>query len=315
MPGVLILCGATCTGKSALALALAERYDAEIVGADSRQIYRGMTIGTAAPSAADRARVPHHLVAFVEPHERYNAARFARDAFAALDAIHARGKRAIVVGGTGFYIRALAGDVALASAADAGLRARLSREARAHPVATLHDWLATLDPARAAVLAPTDAYRIVRALEIALAGRAPNAVASSAAEGPQPSLRARGIPFVKVVLDVPAPLLDERIERRTEAMLAAGIVAEAERIGAGAVAADAVGYPQIFAYLAGFATASELRGALARATRRYAKRQRTWFRSEPGVRWTEAAGVEAIARDVLGWSLAQDALRSDRTRS
>ncbi len=300
MGGVLILAGPTCSGKSELAVALAERFDGEIVGADSRQIYRGMAIGTAAPSADQRARVPHHLVEFLDPHERYNAARYTRDALAAIRAIRARGKRAIVVGGTGFYVRALAGDVALAAAYDAQLRARLAREARVHPAAVLHDWLAALDAPRAAALAPTDAYRIVRALEIALAGR-DGAETGGGVATAQPSLREADIAFVKVVLDVPAPLVDERIAARVDAMLAGGLVEEAARIGAGAVAADAVGYPQVYAYLAGFASAAALRDSLARATRRYAKRQRTWFRSEPGVRWSTPGGVAGIAHAALGW--------------
>jgi len=152
--GVLILSGATASGKSALALRLAERFDAEIVGADSRQIYRGMPVGTAAPSDADRARVPHHLVGFLDPRERYSAARFVAEALAAIDDIRARGRRAIVVGGTGFYLRALAGDVALSPAYDASLRERLAREARVHPPDVLAEWLRALAPARAAAIAP-----------------------------------------------------------------------------------------------------------------------------------------------------------------
>jgi len=310
MSGVLLLGGSTASGKSALAVALAQRFDGEIVGADSRQIYRGMTIGTAAPTVSERARVPHHLVEFLDPSERYNAARFAADALAAIAGIHARGKRAIVAGGTGFYLRALSGDVELTAARDSAVRARLVREVRLHPIETLHAWLAALEPGRAPMLAPTDAYRIVRALEIALArrdGATPQNV-------PQPSLRGAGLPFVKVVLEVPPGDLEGRIERRVDAMLAAGLVAEAERIGPTAVAADAVGYPQVFAYRAGFATEAELRAALTRATRRYAKRQRTWFRSEKHVLRAVPGEVATIVRDVLGWSLAQDAPRSDRTR-
>ena len=291
-----MLGGPTCAGKTALALDLAEHFDAENVGADSRQIYRGMPIGTAAPTDAERARVPHHLVAFLDPAERYNAARFARDATAAIAEIRARGKRAIVVGGTGFYLRALAGDVELAAAHDEALRARLAREARTHPPEVLHAWLASLDPRRAHVLAPTDAYRVVRALEIALAG--PGAAERGAAV---PTLRTLELGAYKLVLDVPTAELDARIEARTDAMLAAGIIEEAERVGADAVAADAVGYPQVFAHLAGFASRAELRAALARATRRYAKRQRTWFRTEPGVTWSAPSDALGRVRADLGW--------------
>jgi tRNA dimethylallyltransferase len=295
--GVLILAGATASGKTDLALALAERFNAEIVGADSRQIYRGMPIGTAAPTDAQRARVPHHLVAFLDPHERYSAARFVLDARRAIDDIAARGRRAIVVGGTGFYLRALAGDVVLDAAYDPGVRNRLAAEARAHSPAFLAEWLAVLAPERAAAIAPNDPYRIARALEIALAGRD-----APIAREPLPTLRAAGIPFVKLVLESEPDVLLERIERRVDAMLAAGLLEEAERVGGDVVAADAVGYREALAFLAGWSTAAELRTQLIRSTRRYAKRQATWFRSEPGVLRVTAAAAEAAARERLGWA-------------
>jgi tRNA dimethylallyltransferase len=285
---VVVLTGPTCTGKSALALQLALRHDAEIVGADSRQIYRGMEIGTAAPSAADRAAVRHHLVGFLDPYERYSAARYVDDALAAIAEIHARGKRALVVGGTGFYIRALTGDVALSDTHDDVLRERLAREFATHPLDFLYEWLGLLAPARAAAIDPGDAYRLTRALEIALAP-APTAVA------PRANLRTRGIASLKLVLDVSEDERDARIAARTDTMLARGFIDEAERVGADAVAADAVGYPEAFAYLAGRATQAELRALLMRATRRYAKRQRTWFRSEPNITYVASLGVDPIA--------------------
>jgi tRNA dimethylallyltransferase len=291
---VFVLAGPTCSGKTALALELAERYDAEIVGADSRQIYRGMPIGTAAPTPLERARVRHHVVEFLDPVERYSAARFVSDATVALSDIHSRGKRAIVAGGTGFYIRALAGDVALSASYDAGLRDRLAREARLHPPAVLHEWLQSRDPARAAALSPGDGYRVVRALEIALA-QSPSANDRPA----PPSPRARGFVFAKVVLEIEDAVLDARIAARVDAMLAEGLLEEAERIGPAAVAADAVGYPQALAYLSGRSTFVELRASLVRATRRYAKRQRTWFRSEPDVTWAEAPAVRSLAARVF----------------
>ena len=290
-PGVLIVTGATAAGKTALALALAERFGAEIVGADSRQIYRGMPIGTAAPGAADLARVPHHLVGFLDPHERYSAARFAADALAAIGAIHARGRRAIVAGGTGFYLRSLTGDVALSAAYDPAVRNRLAHEARVHPHDVLHAWLAALAPARAAAIAPNDPYRVARALEIALAER------SGAARDDVPQrdgLQQRGIAFVKVQVTLPAEELDRRIAARVDAMLAAGLLDEAERVGSEAVAADAVGYREALAYLDGRSTRAELRAHLIRNTRRYAKRQATWFRGERDLVAVE--GAEAFAR-------------------
>lgn len=304
-PGVLILSGQTASGKSALALELAERFGAEIVGADSRQIYRGMPIGTAAPGDAELARVPHHLVGFLDPRERYSAARFVADALAVIDDIHARGRRAIVVGGTGFYVRALAGDVELSPAYDTSLRERLAREARVHSADFMADWLRTLAPARAAAIEPNDPYRVARALEIALAEHAAahevavdartGGVRDASPDGDHPdgdhrraagnadNLRTRGIPFRKLYLEIAPGELESRITARVDAMLARGLLEEAERVGAEAVAADAVGYREALAYLAGWSTREELRAQLVRNTRRYAKRQATWFRTEPGL--------------------------------
>jgi tRNA dimethylallyltransferase len=294
--GVLILAGATASGKSELAIALAREFDAEIVGADSRQVYRGMPVGTAAPAPEHLAAVPHHLIGFLDPRERYSAARFAADALAAIRSIHARGKRAIVVGGTGFYVRALTGGVALAPQYDAALRARLAREARLHPPEVLHAWLAVRDPARAAALHPGDTYRVLRALEVALAQQAP------ARDRSLPTLASDGLAVQTVFLDVPLPELDARIARRTAAMLANGLIEEAESIGGDAVAASAVGYPQALAFLRGWCTRDELHASLERATRRYARRQRAWFRGERGVLWLGAGDVAAAVREKLGWS-------------
>ncbi len=311
--GVLVLGGPTASGKTELAIALARRYGAEIVGADSRQIYRDMPIGTAAPSAGQRACVVHHLVGFLDPDVRYSAAEFAGDAIAAIVDIHDRGKRAIVVGGTGFYLRALCGDVTLAAEPDPGLRARVRNEARVHPVDVLHDWLASRDPRRAAAISPRDPYRVVRALEIALSDALPEkarGLASPLVTGSPrtaallpATLRAANIPFVKVALRVEMTGLEPRIARRTEAMLAGGLLDEAERIGTGAIAADAVGYREAQAYLRGWLTDGELRTMLTRNTRRYAKRQMTWFRGEPDITWIDPhdnAALEAVAK-ALGW--------------
>ena len=294
--GVFILAGATASGKTRAAIALARRFDAEIVGADSRQIYRGMPIGTAAPTAEERAAVPHHMVEFLEPDARYSAARYAADAMRAIRDIHGRGRRVVVVGGTGFYIRALAGDVRLAPQQDDVLRARLAREAQLHPAEFLHEWLRLLDPVRAAALDSNDRYRVLRALEIALT---PEPAALDVAHT---SLAAESINYAKVFLDVDLGTIDARIGARTDAMLAEGLIDEAERIGGGAVAASAVGYPQALAYLAGRSTWSELRDTLARATRRYARRQRAWFRAEPQTHWVAPGDLERAARELLGWS-------------
>jgi tRNA dimethylallyltransferase len=300
--GVLLLGGPTAAGKSQVALALAQRFGAEIIGADSRQIYAGMPIGTAAPPREMRERVPHHLVEILPPHERYSAARFAADALAVIEGLQCRNVRVIVAGGTGFYIRSLSGDVVLSGAFDPELRTRLAREASIHPVTVLHEWLATRDPRRAAAIEPGDSYRVTRALEVAMAGPAREAP-------PARSLREQDIPFLKVWLDVPADVLNERIERRVDSMLRDGFIEEARRVGPSAVAADAVGYPQAIAYLDGLLSERELRAALVRATRRYAKRQRTWFRAEPQAIAVDASDqqsaadqVAALARERLRWA-------------
>lgn len=306
-PGVLIIAGQTAVGKSAVALALAEQFGAELVGADSRQVYRRMPIGTAAPDEMARARAAHHLVDFLEPRERYSAARFVRDAIHAITEITARQKCAIVVGGTGFYIRALCGDVGLCGAFDGELRDRLAREVRLHPRAVLHEWLSAIDSQAAERLEPGDVYRVTRALEIALSER--SATVGSAErphEAALPTLRARGIPFIKVLLTADPEQLSRNIEERVDRMLAAGFVAEAEQIGPDVPAAGAVGYPQAIAYARGRLSHAELRRLLIRQTRRYAKRQATWFRSEPGLETVEAdtalVRLTALAREKLGWT-------------
>jgi tRNA dimethylallyltransferase len=300
-PSVLIIVGSTASGKTELAIDLARAFDAEIVGADSRQIYHGMPVGTAAPSAQQLATVPHHLIGFLEPAQRYSAAQYAIDASRAIAGIHRRGKRAIVAGGTGFYVRALTGNVALAPRYDETLRTRLAREAMAHPPEFLHGWLAQRDRARAAALHPTDTYRVLRALEIAL-GMPTNA----SRETPLPTLTSQGIQSMLVFLDVPWNVIDQRIVSRTDAMLRAGLVAEAERVGASAVAANAVGYPQALAYLRGWSTEAELRLSLQRATRRYARRQRAWFRGEAGTLWLAPDAVATMVREKLGWSAKRE---------
>jgi tRNA dimethylallyltransferase len=289
---VLVLAGATASGKTELALELAQRFDAEIVGADSRQIYRDMPIGTAAPTPEAMAAIAHHCVGVHDPYERYSAGRFEHDALAAIADIQRRGKRAIVTGGTGFYVRALTGGVTLARAYDADLRARLVREAAVHEPAFLHQWLSLLDPRRAAALSENDTYRVLRALEVRLAGPPTTTLPPEVANRPA---------FVKIVLDVPVSELDARIASRTLAMLETGLIEEAERIGPDAVAASAVGYPQALAYLRGWGTHAELYASLLRATKRYARRQLAWFRHEPDVLWVDPGRVAGIVREKLCW--------------
>ena len=297
--GVLVLAGATASGKTELAVELARRFDAEIVGADSRQIYRGMEIGTATPSREQLAAVPHHVVDFLDPYERYSAAHYVDDAMAAIAQIRQRGRRVIVAGGTGFYIRALLGRVELAPQYDEALRHRLAHEARLHPPEFLHAWLSAHDSRRAEALDPADTYRVLRALEVALSCHPERSEAKSKGRR---NLATEGINSLLVFLDVPLDVLDERIAARADRMLERGFVDEAERMGAGALAGDAVGYPQALAFVRGWSSERELRALLVRATRRYARRQRAWFRGERETLWLRPDAVEHAVRENLGWS-------------
>jgi tRNA dimethylallyltransferase len=173
-----------------------------------------------------------------------------------------------------------------------------------HPPEVLHAWLAARDPQRAAAVEPGDRYRVARALEIALASRAPSAAREREPE--RTSLRDEGLPYLKIALDVAQSEIDARISARVATMLDAGLVEEAERIGTRAVAADAVGYPQAFAYLAGWSTHAELAASLARATRRYARRQFTWFRREPDIVWSAPRDVSAAVCETLGWRMRSE---------
>ena len=191
--------------------------------------------------------------------------------------IHGRGKRVVIVGGTGFYIRSLCGEMRLGEGFDAQLRTRMQREQALHDPVWLYEWLCIRDPRRAAMLDARDAYRVVRALEQSLS--AP--IAADAATESLPTLPTLGFERQKFWLRQPADILESRIAQRTTRMLDAGLLAEAERIGVGAVAASAVGYEHVFGYLAGQSTGPELVAAISRGTRQYAKRQRTWLRREP----------------------------------
>jgi len=289
----VLLLGPTACGKSAYAMALAERLGAEIVSVDSAQVYRGMDIGTAKPDAAQRARVPHHLLDLRDPAEAYSAAEFAVDARRAIDAIRARGRVALLVGGTMLYAKALREGLAQLPSADPALRAALDAEAGELGWPAMHARLAQVDPETAARLAPNDAQRIQRALEIhALTGRPmaqllasqrADAVAGGSA-GSEGGTETTALPVLALVPQDRAAL-HRRIELRFDQMLAAGFLDEVRALVArGDLHPDlpsqrSVGYRQAWAYLAGTTDAKAFREAAIAATRRLAKRQLTWLRS------------------------------------
>jgi tRNA dimethylallyltransferase len=293
IPTVLLM-GPTAAGKSAVALALAARFDGEIVSADSAQVYRGMDIGTAKPDAAIRAKVPHHLLDLIDPTEAYSAARFCADAAASIAGIRARGRIPIVAGGTMLYFKALREGLSALPVADPVIRAELDVRAAHIGWPAMHAELARVDPASAARLAPTDSQRIQRALEVhALTGRPLSALqgARDAQCGIAPTIAVALAPADRAQLHA-------AIERRFDAMLEHGLIDEVRGLrDRYAVHADmpsmrAVGYRQTYDYLDGRIDKASLRERGIAATRQLAKRQLTWLRGM-GV-----APTECFARDV-----------------
>jgi tRNA dimethylallyltransferase len=272
---------------------------AEIVAADSRQLYRGLDVGTGKPDAAARARVPHHMLDLLEPSEVANAARYARAARAAIAAIRARGRAAIVVGGSGLYVRALLSGLFAGPGRDAPFRERLRARAERVGWPALHAELAARDPATAARVHPNDAVRVTRALEIIEGTGMPASEARRRGAGPPIGVKARAF-----AIEWPREALDERIARRFDAMLAAGLVEEVRGLLARGVAPDAPalrapGYAEIVRHVRGDISLEEATALAVRATRRYAKRQMTWFRKVPDLAWTRAEDDAARVADAI----------------
>lgn len=307
-PGrVGFLVGTTAAGKSAVALALAEGAGAEIVSLDSMQVYRGMDIGTAKPSAQERARVPHHMLDLVAPNESYDVQRYLADVVPVLASLAARGTRALVVGGTAFYLKALVSGLFEGPPVDRALRAAIEARARERGNAALHAALAGIDPRAAARIHVNDTKRLVRALEVfEQTGRT-----LSDWQTQWPTGSALAVEALRcIALDVATAELDERIRARTRAMLDAGWPAEAARIraetGFGPTAVQALGYADALALHDGAIARDECAARIALATRQFARRQRTWYRKLSGARWFEApreqGGVPVGEMlDALGW--------------
>jgi tRNA dimethylallyltransferase len=298
-PRIVCLAGPTASGKTELALWLAERIDAEIVSADSRQIYRFLDVGTAKPSAEERARVAHHGLDLVDPGELFDAARYRTSALAAIADIHARGRAVLVVGGTGLYLRALVRGLCPAPPRVPALRSVLDRSRAARGGPALHAGLTTVDPEAAARIDPHDGVRVVRALEVALASGVP-------LSRWQAAHRFAEQPFEAMLIGLARPVeeLAARIEARARAMIAAGFLDEVRALAARGFAADApgltaVGYRELRAHLEGRGGLADALAATVQATCRFAKRQRTWFRREPGLVWRHPEHDRlALAREV-----------------
>ena len=311
-PPAIALMGPTASGKTALALDWAERLGGEIVSVDSALVYRGLDIGAAKPDAAERARVPHHLLDLRDPWQTYSAAEFARDARAAVDDIVSRGRLPILAGGTGLYFHALLHGLSPMPQADAQVRAAIAGEARARGWPALHAELARHDPAAAAKIKPTDPQRIQRALEVLRLSGRPISEWQRAA----PDVRPLPVKLLKLVLAPAArETLHARIAARFDAMLAAGFLDEMRQLRAlpalrahpaplDLPALRAVGYRQAWEHLDGATDAMRFRERAISATRQLAKRQLTWLRGERDARWfdpaTDAAALDTALAMFLG---------------
>jgi tRNA dimethylallyltransferase len=298
-PRILAVVGPTASGKTALAIELAERFGTEIVSADSMQVYRGMAIGTAAPTAAEQARVRHHLTGFLDPREHYSAGVFMEAARAVVSKLHSRGKPAVVAGGSGLYVRALIDGLFEGPARDPALRARLEAEAGEKGVAALYVRLREVDPEYAAVILPGDLRRIVRALEVfEITGESLSAQHRRHREGLAPWSA------VQVAIDLPRAELYARIDARAEAMITAGFADEVRQlIDAGYLdrlqSLRTLGYREFAEHLLGERTFESALEGMQRNTRRFARRQLSWFRADPRVHWLTPQDTTAMADRAL----------------
>jgi tRNA dimethylallyltransferase len=285
---VIAIVGPTAAGKSGLSLALAESLGGEVINADSMQLYRGMDIGTAKLSPQERQGVPHHLLDIWDVTEAANVADYQRLARAEIDRLHAAGRVPVLVGGSGLYVRA-ALDVMEFPGTDPEVRARLEAELDMRGPGALHARLAAVDPEAARAILPSNGRRIVRALEVVeITGRPFTANLPS---------HESVYDTVQIGVDVPRPELDERIALRVDRMWEAGLVAEVRALEAvglreGRTASRALGYQQVLAALGDDCTEQEARAETVRATKRFARRQDSWFRRDQRVHWLSSRGPE-----------------------
>lgn len=295
---LLAIVGPTAAGKSAAAIDVALRLGAEIISVDSMLLYRGMDIGTAKPTPADRARVPHHCIDIADPREDLSVSTFQASARAAVAGIRDRGRVPLLVGGSGLHFRAVVDDLDFPGT-DPAVRARLEDEARDVGPEALHERLTRVDPAAAAVIAPANVRRTVRALEVAVVTGRP----FSSYQGEWSRFASDGLRVVGVEVD--RAVLASRIERRVRDMVAAGFVDEVRDLLADGrlssrTAAQAIGYAEVSRHLAGACTLEEAIGLTVKRTRALARRQYVWFRRDPRIRWLRADdGAGTVVDDML----------------
>jgi tRNA dimethylallyltransferase len=297
-PSLVTIVGPTCVGKTGTAITLAEPLGAEIISADAMQVYSHMDIGTAKPTKEERARVQHHLIDVVEPDEPFSAARFKTVAEAVIRHLHQKGCPVLVIGGTGLYIKALTRGLFEAREKNKASRKRLQAEAETIGLGALHERLQRVDPAAAASIHPNDTYRIIRALEIF------EVTGKSLSE----HHRAHGFsdcPYrvLKLGLFMDRETLYDRINRRVEQMLSLGLLEEVKGLldrgyGPHLKSMRSIGYRHMADYLRGDVTWDETVRLFKRDTRRYAKRQLTWFRADPDIEWFKPDQINVMQRRI-----------------
>jgi tRNA dimethylallyltransferase len=300
-PPLLALVGPTAAGKTGAGIAVAEVLGAEIVSVDSMLVYRGMEVGTAKPTAAQRARVPHHLLDVAEPSEPFSVARYQELAREAIAGIRGRGRRVLLVGGSALYLRAIVDELGFPGT-DEGTRKGLEAEAAVVGAAGLHERLAASDPAAAARIEPGNVRRIVRALEVArLTGQPFSSFAGGWETYEAHRVRAAAI-------SMPGPVLRTRIEARVAEMLERGWLDEVRGLvergfGSWLTSAQAIGYAELARHLAGELTLDAAVAGTVKRTRALARRQLAFFRRDPRIRWFEAgeAGAEPLVEDVVAY--------------
>jgi tRNA dimethylallyltransferase len=311
-PPLIAVVGPTATGKSALGIAIAEEFGGEIVSCDSTAVYRGFDIGTDKVSAFEQRGIPHHMVDVVEPTDEYSAARYAREAAAVIRGVSARGRLPVLVGGTGFYYRALTRGLFEGPARNEPLRRRLEQVAARRGPERLHRWLASVDPASARRIQPRDVKRLVRALEVWLITGRPLTEHFAETTAPLPEYDVTAF-----ALRISREEMTERVSRRVDQQFARGLLDEIRGLLARGVPETALPftglvYRQALEHLHGVRDEADTRALIVRENRQYSKRQLIWFKKEPNLQWIQASGERQKTFDTVA-AVIRAQLASTRT--
>jgi len=297
-PKVVVICGPTGVGKTTLSIAIASRFNGEIIGADSMQIYRYMDIGTAKPTKTERSRIPHHMIDIIDPDEPFDAVKYARTAGGIIVQNNQCEMVSFVVGGTGLYIKALIHGLFEEKTSDPVIREEYKTIAAQHGTQHLHEQLSTIDPIAAQKLHPHDTYRIIRALEVhRLTGK------SISEYHRRHGFSERRYDVLKIGLNMVRSLLYERIDRRVKHMMASGFVEEVNQLLHMGYSKDlksmqSIGYKHVVDYIQNRLSLEDATRMMKRDTRRYAKRQFTWFRADPEMMWFDSEQIEIMIQKI-----------------